>query len=58
VCDLETSGVRRLKPASGYSKPVVEEEEEKGVELFCFTQELFYDGCTAPFFRVEEVLLR
>jgi hypothetical protein len=27
VCDLETSRMRRLKPASGLSKPVEEEEE-------------------------------
>jgi hypothetical protein len=27
VCDLETSRMRRLKPASGLSKPVKEEEE-------------------------------
>jgi hypothetical protein len=29
VCDLETSRVRRLKPASGLSKPVKEEERRK-----------------------------
>ena len=29
VCDLETSKMRRLKPASGLSKPVEEEEEEE-----------------------------
>ena len=27
VCDLETSRMRRLKPASGLQKPVEEEEE-------------------------------
>jgi hypothetical protein len=28
VCDLETSRMRRLKPANGLSKPVEEEEED------------------------------
>jgi hypothetical protein len=28
VCDLGTSRLRRLKPASGLQKPVKEEEEE------------------------------
>jgi hypothetical protein len=28
ACDLETSRMRRLKPASGLQKPVKEEEEE------------------------------
>jgi hypothetical protein len=27
VCDLETSRMRRLKPAGGLQKPIVEEEE-------------------------------
>jgi hypothetical protein len=29
VCDLETSRMRRLKPASGLQKPVKEEKEEE-----------------------------
>jgi hypothetical protein len=29
VCDLETSRLRKLKPASGLKKPVEEEEEEE-----------------------------
>jgi hypothetical protein len=29
MCDLETSRMRRLKPASGLLKPVKEEEEYK-----------------------------
>jgi hypothetical protein len=31
VCNLETSRMRRLKPASGLYKPVEEEEEEEEV---------------------------
>jgi hypothetical protein len=32
VCDLETSRMRRLKPASGLEKPVEEKEEDKHYE--------------------------
>jgi hypothetical protein len=33
VCDLETSRMRRLKPASGLSKPLKEEEEEEDRQI-------------------------
>jgi hypothetical protein len=32
VCNLETSRIRRLKPASGLQKPAEEEEEEEEKE--------------------------
>jgi hypothetical protein len=31
VCDLETSRIRRLKPASGPEKPIEEEEDEERI---------------------------
>jgi hypothetical protein len=34
VCDLETSRLRRLKPASGLWKPEEEEEEEEEEEYY------------------------
>jgi hypothetical protein len=42
MCDLKTSRIRRLKPASGLYKPEEEEEEEKMQLIYTTEASLFF----------------